>query len=198
MAVQKSTGSKKNPQPRNEVEENQVELEEAIAAVEQAFEKPFQGDQVSNGQPKRQMKGSKEVYHDLFKLRPAPMKKILGVPNERLLRTNPDAVRMVDVEHCHFFHSVDSNGRPQKYSSSIGSHCHEVKITLDENGDFIAECGPPLRKFGNSRVEIKGSYDNHTHEVIYIESEQFKARVANEKAVVYKSKFSTPPTPRDM
>lgn len=178
----------------------QVDIEESIKAVEESFDKPF-ADSIANlpaSEPRRRMKGEKVVYHDLFKLEPATFKKILGVADERLLRTNPNAVRMADVEHCHFFHSVDSNGRPQKYSSSIGGHCHEIKITIDENGEFVAECGPPMVKRGNSRVEMKNSYDFHTHEIEYVESHDFKARKANVEAVKYKLNFEAPPTPSDM
>jgi hypothetical protein len=145
--------------------------------------------------PQRRMKGEKVVFHDLFKLEVKPMKKILGVPDPRLLEKSPHLVRMIDQEHCHFFHSVDSNGRPQKYSSSIGGHCHEVKITLDENGSFEAECGPPLRRHKNSRVEPIEPYDRHTHEIEYIESIEFAARKANQEAVKYASNFTTPAMP---
>lgn len=198
MATKKSAGSKNDPRPELKSKQDvpvQSDIEDSVAAVEKAFDEPFSEAPAT---PARRMKGATEVFHDLFKLQPASFKKILGVADARLLRTNPNGVRMADVEHCHFFHSVDSNGRPQKYSSSIGSHCHEIKIELNDDGSFVAECGPPLRKFGNSRVEMGESYDKHTHEIVYVESEQFKARVANQDAVIYKSKFTTPAAPSTM
>lgn len=149
-------------------------------------------------EPKRQMKGTKKIYHDLFKLKTARFKKPLGVmPDAAVLRANPDAikrVRMDDVDHCHYFHCVDSNGRPQKYSSSIGGHCHKVTIRMKENGEFVGECGPPLRKINNSRVEPKMAYDNHTHEIVYIQSEEFTARKANMNAVQYASQADSIPS----
>jgi hypothetical protein len=149
----------------------------------------------TEGEPIRRLKGTKRLHHDLFKLKIAKFKKILGIPDINLLKKNPELVRIVDVEHCHFFHSVDSNGRPQKYSNSIGGHCHEIKVYMDEHGVLQAECGPPLRRLDKSRAEPKEQYDYHTHEIEYIESEEFTARVANQDAVVYASRFTTPLPP---
>lgn len=148
--------------------------------------------------PVRKLKGSKNVYHDLFKLKNAPMVKILGVPDPVLMKKAPHLVRTVQLEHCHIFHSIDSNGRPQKYSTHIGGHCHEIKVNLNPDGSFKVECGPPLRRFKNSRVEPVEPYDTHTHEVEYIESIELQARKANQEAVKYASSFQPAPLPRDL
>lgn len=86
-----------------------------------------------------------KVIHHLFKGLIANMKKNLswtkGAPN------------LQDVEHVHFFHSVDSSGFPQEYTNEVGGHFHRVSIEMGKNGAPIATCGQPLRRVTNKKTK---------------------------------------------
>lgn len=127
-----------------------------------------------------------EFRHDLFKLMPAPMKK-----NANWNMYDP---RLIDVEHAHFFHSVDRKGTKQTQCVATGGHFHEVKVDFsqsDANGNPKVEVGPPLKvgmkklKSGKRVKQIipvewydektdKTLVDDHRHEVVYQGSEILK------------------------
>lgn len=144
-----------------------------------------------NRGPKTKMdKDIKRVYrddvkftHDLYKAELARMKKNISY--------TPRNPRIEEVEHCHWFHSHDSSGRPQKYTSATGGHFHEILHTVvdKKTGETRMTCGPALAhrfkklKNGktktvletiswfdeNSEKEIK---DDHVHELSYRFSEE--------------------------
>lgn len=59
-----------------------------------------------------------------------------------------EAMKIEEHDHVHFFHSVNSMGLPQKYTTMVGGHFHEVTWTLDnKSGEPVAKCGPAMRKF---------------------------------------------------
>lgn len=134
--------------------------------------------------PKRQFKGEQIVNHDLFKLELANMKKNLSWT---------DYPRLEDVEHCHFFHTIDKKGKKGEFSSPTGNHFHKVEYKVDEEGNLIGECGPPLRKarkqygvdgngnpmykYVNEPVNFgKGQSDTHTHDVRYVRSDTIEVK----------------------
>ncbi len=123
--------------------------------------------------PVRVFRGEGEVIHDLFKLESANFQKNIGLPNRP--RWEPTA-------HCHYFHTRDGSGRPQKYASSIGGHTHEVIVKTDEQGNLIAECGPAVRLHRNNR-EDKFPNDEHTHDVKYLVSEKIPVKRPSKEAV---------------
>lgn len=84
------------------------------------------------------LKQSQLFRHDLFKSSLANFKR-----NTSWTIDNP---RIQNIPHIHFFHSHNSQGRPQKYTNNVGGHFHEVETYVDENGNIIAKCGPALRK----------------------------------------------------
>lgn len=130
--------------------------------------------------PKFKWKGTTEFRHDLFKLELSHFKK-----NISYQKYTP---QLHDVEHVHFYHSHDSKGRPQKYCSAVGGHFHEMTVEVTPSGDLVAKSGPALKhvvkrqKNGKPKTLIEkvtfydGDEDNkffdeHTHEVMYLESD---------------------------
>lgn len=137
-------------------------------------------------QTKRIWKGMQTFIHDLFKAKVCKMKR-----NVSFVWGDP---RIVDTEHTHFFHTFNSQGKPQKYTNTVGEHFHEIEWGEDDEGNLVARCGPPLRygthKMPNGRkvrriekVSWKDMSENsfntegvirddHVHEMQYIRSEE--------------------------
>lgn len=150
---------------------------------------------------KRKMRGSQTLHHDLFKLGLANMAKNISIDED-----NPV---IVGVEHVHFFHSIDSQGRPQDSCNSVGGHFHMVKVLKDKDGRFmldadgnpIVEVSKPMRKVqvknsrGKVSVEVQhvpignGKYDEHTHEVEYMGSDVIQARKVNLEAAKFEGRM---------
>lgn len=134
----------------------------------------------------RVYKGEKEVDHDLYKLLVAEV-----VKNHSWWSEKPT---FIGQEHTHMFHTIDSNGKKQSHSTNTAGHCHQITYEVDENGLAIPESikvGPPVRKTKKGFVKIviekdaegkPKTYDNHTHEMIYVQSEKIRIRTKNEKA----------------
>ena len=97
------------------------------------------------------------------------------------------------VEHCHFFHTVDSDGKELTNSSSIGGHFHKMEVVKDGDGVPHVKCvsGPVrLAKKKNRRTgkweKITApinDYDYHTHDIEYLKSEEITVRKTNVEAV---------------
>lgn len=140
------------------------------------------------------MKGSREFYHDLFKAETANSKK-----NVSFTLNKPE---IVEIEHSHYFHTHDSKSRPQKTTSTIAGHWHEVTWKEDANGNLVAECGPPIkfnyRQTPSGTKKVKGPIkftkindmgekviieDTHTHKMTYMHSELLTQGSAKDKAM---------------
>lgn len=115
-----------------------------------------------------------DIDHDLFKLESAEMlKNISSLPPPTF---EPTA-------HCHFFHTVDSDGRKQELCAAVGGHFHKMEV-INTGGVPIVKCGPPIKwgtykdRYGNqTRALVRFlDDDNHTHEVRYLKSEKIKLR----------------------
>lgn len=140
-------------------------------------------------EPKLKFKGQTEFRHDLFKASVQKMKK-----NTSFVFGRPS---ILELEHTHVFHSYDSKGRPQKFTSTTGGHFHEIQHGVDDEGNVYAKCGPALqtvvrkgsggrqiKKIGpivwkdvDNEVEIN---DNHTHQMTYISSEFLTEQIIGE------------------
>ena len=136
-------------------------------------------------QIKRTFSKTKDIIHDLFKLALAKCKKNISYQKEKL--------ELVDVEHVHFYHTVDSFGTKQKYCSFVAGHTHEVSVQSNGNKEIVGiNVGPALqerkRKVGDELItEFKEilfgenrngkQYDKHTHEAEYIRSEKISVDV---------------------
>ena len=130
---------------------------------------------------------------DLFKLEVATMKK-----NVSFVKGQP---RIEDIDHCHHYHSRDSQGRVQKYSNKVGGHFHEIITTVDKKtGKPTVVCGPAIREHIKKirpgkvkKVNVPVSYqnedtdidivDNHTHEITYRGSDKLsQAKIRSQQA----------------
>ena len=128
-------------------------------------------------EPGRQIvwKGQREFRHDLYKLKVAAFLKNTSYQS--------GIVKAVEVDHCHFFHSHNSQGKAQTITNAVGGHYHE--ITQDKDGNMV--CGPALREVFKKRAGRQRKYvepvkwldeekdrfveDTHIHEVEYQHSE---------------------------
>lgn len=135
-------------------------------------------------EPRINFKGTQSFRHDLFRLKPVDLKKNTSFKKGH--------VKLETIPHTHFFHTYDSSGRPQQYSTPCGGHFHEVKWKMDpETGELVGECGPALRYVYKKRGGTQKRYlegvkwedevndqmvvDNHTHVCEYAWSEQLSA-----------------------
>lgn len=142
----------------------------------------------------RVMKGTQRLFHDLYKLCVAPMKRNVAIDDQQ--------PSYVDVEHCHFFHTVDSSGRAQKNSSPIGNHFHTLEMVrpaeevIQADGTKVLSppvfrCSPPKKFVKLTERSSTGAFtskrtmvdafkdDQHTHEVVYVGSHEVEPRKMN-------------------
>lgn len=129
--------------------------------------------------------------HDLFKARLA---KFL-----RDLSWAKDGSQRQEVEHVHFFHTIDSSGREQNVTNQVGGHFHEVKIipSQDPNGVPTVICGPAMTwgTVGKGKTKKRvmvapkiaadteaEEVDTHTHEMEYVGSQRIQLRKPNVEA----------------
>ena len=123
---------------------------------------------------KRDYSGERMLPSDLFKLEVGMMLKNMSGDDRNPL--------LVPVEHCHFYHTFDSNGSAQKECSAIGGHKHSVKIEFDKDGQIIDfSCGTPIA-FGSNKIETT---DKHIHTMTYIKSDKVKQRTRSEEAAKF-------------
>lgn len=142
---------------------------------------------LTTASPKIVWKDKRSFRHDLFKLEPAVMKQNVS--------WKKDEPMLQDVTHAHIYHSHSSSGIANRTSQAMGGHFHEVKVSVDTDGNLKATCGPPLRivekmlKTGGVRkVEEplewfheklnKKIVDDHRHECTY----QFSETISPEKS----------------
>lgn len=135
-------------------------------------------------QTKRKIKGTTKLYSDLYKLNVSTMLKNVSWS---------EIPEMIPVEHVHFFHTMDSSGKPLTTSTTIGGHYHKIEITPAENPNDppIIKCiSGPVKKVMKkirgkfTKVEVASEEeDNHTHEVQYISSEHVTIRRMNPEII---------------
>lgn len=133
-------------------------------------------------------KNEQTFRHDLFRLREANLKANKS--------WKYGVVQLEEFPHVHFFHSFDSAGRPQQYSTPSAGHFHEIKWHVDEDGNFKATCGPAKQykyvKRGGTQKKIMSDVawhddergtivDNHTHDVEYRWSEELSKDLISKK-----------------
>lgn len=57
------------------------------------------------------------------------------------------AEKVRKIQHAHFFHSISSEGIPQKQTNAICGHVHHVTWEFDKvTGYPVAKCGPAMKK----------------------------------------------------
>lgn len=122
----------------------------------------------------RNLNGEFKVYCDTFKLEAGSMIKNIGIGTSEKQRN------LVSLEHCHIYHTYDSNGIKQTRTNYVGGHYHEVKVNVDKNGNFVCECSPPIQQPGSEKILAS---DNHKHEVTYLKSGVVEVRKASAEAL---------------
>ena len=134
--------------------------------------------------PKITMKGERVFQHHLFLSDVAKCKKNTSY--------EPDQPMLVDMEHKHVFHTIDSKGRKQLISSHALGHFHQMSWGMDSEGNLYAKSGPALRKVAkhlrDGSVQMVDSpifwtdlqdqryNDEHTHSWEYQHTEEFTAK----------------------
>ena len=129
---------------------------------------------------KRIFKGEGTVHHDLFRLENAQTQKNISFHKSPIWEP---------IEHKHFFHTVDSDGKPQNRCSPTAGHFHYVEVE-EKDGELVATCSRPMKMaiVNGKREAVEYTNDNHTHDVTYLQSEEVKKRVYNEDALKFISK----------
>ena len=124
---------------------------------------------------KRFYKGQSEFLHDLFKLELASL-----TVNKAW---NPRAPRLSTIEHCHHFHTRNSEGKEMTKSNRTNGHYHEVTWGENDDGTLWAECGPAMtEKIVDGRKVPTPIEHQHTHECTYKFSEKLTSRKVNPDA----------------
>lgn len=132
----------------------------------------------------RVYRGQTQFDTDLYKLELNFFRRNRAfMPNEK-----PDWER---IEHVHHFHTIDSNGKKQTRSTSIGGHFHVMElVSKSKDGASEYKCSPAMkmvkRKNAAGAVVLEAElldYDNHTHEVTYERSTKIELRKQNPNAV---------------
>jgi len=161
-------------QPRAKSKEDQKEIEALKASADKAakLQEAQAGEQSIT---KRLYKNeNQKIDHDLFKLDVAPMMHDKGIQGKKR--------EHIPVEHCHFFHSYDSSGRKQTYSTSIMGHCHKIDVVSNGNGDLFATAGDSVIKNGSKIFTLEDTKSIHRHSVSYQYSEKIDIRKPNSEA----------------
>jgi hypothetical protein len=123
---------------------------------------------------KRVYKGDATVYTDLFKLEVAYFKRKTSLDSEKGIKR---PVTYEDTEHCHYFHTYDSNGKKMVKCNAVGGHTHEVSIK-EVDGKFVCKCSQPISVDSKKKkfISFQNGADKHTHKITYIESEKVEVR----------------------
>ncbi len=128
-------------------------------------------------EPKIRYRDQIQVDHHLFK----------GLVGVALKRDKFGPIPIKSIEHVHYFHSVNSQGNPQRFCNAVCGHVHEWSWEVNPaTGELEAKCGPPLKKVvrplknGTTKVTYEKITlmdddkniipDNHTHDLEYIAS----------------------------
>lgn len=148
---------------------------------------------------KRFYRDQRTFKSDLYKLDVAKMKKNVAIQGE--------APILNEVEHCHFFHSVDSNGNPQNTCTPIGGHFHVMEVIPSSNPDeapiVVCKSGPmkTVRKkdrFGKySKVVVPAdpdADDYHTHSITFLGTSDVVKAQPNAEAVKAQNYFANKET----
>lgn len=90
--------------------------------------------------------GTQSFWHDLFKSDVKKMIKCIFFREDGKGRGAMQAEDLKPVEHTHFFHSHDSNGRIQTKCVSVGGHHHKITTHDEEGNPLVDKAGRPYVK----------------------------------------------------
>lgn len=201
-----SDQDQKTENPSEKPAKNQKKLKTVDAKSELAAEMAnSDADRFAAGNQQRLYRGTKEIDHDLFKLLPAEMLKNVSI--------NPETPDLQKATHVHFFHTVDSNGKKQLRSASVGGHFHDVEVIEDPNG------GVPKLKISPAKIAVRKKVrgvativsepvrvykdphsedaivDDHTHDYEYVNSCRVAMRQANVEFAKFESQIKAHQNP---
>lgn len=143
-----------------------------------------------------------EQIHDLYRLETAKVKKNISYKEDQYI--------LEDVEHVHYFHSIDTAGNPQNTSVPINGHFHIMELVEEATDDSppVYQCSKPM-KWVRRRDKFTGRWlkeavpcgeqyqDFHTHKVTYKHSEKFMPQPTNAAAsqfIAHSALASPPPS----
>jgi hypothetical protein len=100
------------------------------------------------------------------------------------------------IEHSHFFHTFDSDGRKQIKSVAASGHYHPMEVIDQGPGNVpLVKCGPAMKdvmkkdargQWKKVSAPVQGEMQ-HSHEVQWRSSLSMKTRKVNQEAVVAQS-----------
>ena len=154
----------------------------------------------------RRYKENMTFFSDLFKLKVAKMLQFKGwtkisqdAPRDEKGDLNDD---WFYTEHCHYFHTRDSNGKEQTYSQPVGQHVHKMEIVRNPNDPdeiFEVKCvSGPLKweistKYGKrKKVLVPDPNDDHRHDTVYLKSNQLSRPDINVEAAKVMDRVKAP------
>jgi len=143
---------------------------------------------------KRRYQENTSFYSDLFKLKVSSMlqwkgwrKMTQNAPYDEHHNLNED---WFHTEHCHYFHTIDSNGKVQEYCQPVGQHVHKIEVIRKGDEIYSVKCvSGPLKwqittKFGKrQKILMPDPHDTHTHEMEYCKSNKIMKADVNSEAV---------------
>jgi hypothetical protein len=144
----------------------------------------FNAEETNQDSQKRVFGNSFEFKSDLFKLEVAEC---------NLNKSWNDVPMLESVDHVHFFHTYDSNGRKMARTNIVAGHFHVIEYE-EQGGDkpvkIISVSGPmhevKRRIMGRwqkvAEAISETLQDEHTHKITYRRSEQVKARQTSVQA----------------
>lgn len=190
QAIKRKTRTKPKQIKKEISPEAQAELKKWQGKVENDL-KQEAIKAAANPVRKYKERGMVSWIHELFKLNVAKCQT-----NVSWQQFKP---RLVEVEHCHMYHTTDQAGKHQDKCSPIAGHFHYVKPKLDDKGVElldaegypVMECSPPMRqvrtkmKSGSWKKKVEQvqfatddgfKYDNHKHDFDYIGAETLQPK----------------------
>lgn len=86
---------------------------------------------------------------------------------------------IVQIEHCHIYHTHDSYGKEHISCNSVGGHYHDIGLEV-VNGEWKAVCSTPKSNKASKELLSK---DVHTHQVVYLKTEDIQLRKISPEAM---------------
>lgn len=140
-----------------------------------------------------------EFNHDLFRLNTAAFKRNMAWSK----KMKPI---WEEIDHKHFFHTFDSDGRKLTRSNSTAGHFHEVEVIDNGDGNVPTVKAGPAMEEKLSLDEDTGTYKKkaypltgnaaHTHKMEWVASDRMKTRKSNGEAATLQSTLLQRETPQ--
>lgn len=135
----------------------------------------------NQSQQKRILGGKLKIHSDCFKL------EVAACSVDKSWTKIPE---LYEQEHCHWFHTFDSDGKKQFKTNSVSGHFHLIEFEEGHEGDaakIISVSGPMcevLREVDGRMKKViepvKAKLkDDHTHKITYIKSSVVEQRSVN-------------------